>query len=134
MMHDMSWEQRKNIYITMLPNKASVAGGWYLGVPKFSAAPEVGLEIIKLMTSKYAESERLRLGVGLPTRREFYRKASSINDDRISPYFCVDIKKIAELLIGKAENRFRRSDFACYTTISKVLSFAFSGEYCCSST
>ncbi|MEN6428070.1 MAG: ATPase domain-containing protein [Phycisphaerales bacterium] len=122
MMYEMSSDQRSEIAVRLLPNGVSVAGEWYLGVPTYSAAPEAGLEIIRLMTSREAELNRLRLGVGLPTRREFYATGLS-GDDCISPYFSADIREVGCALEGTKGPHLRRSDFGCYSDLSQILTF-----------
>ena len=52
--------ERDEIHVSALPQSLSVAGEWYLTVPGYSAAPDVGLQIIKLLTTHDAELTRLR--------------------------------------------------------------------------
>lgn len=123
MLHDIEADDREKISVVLSPGKIAVAGEWYLGIPVCSAAPEVGLGIIKLMTTREAELERLRAGVGLPTRCGFYGKPSAITCEAISPYFSLDVTRLGEILKKKSSSRFRRSDFGCYYSFRKTLTF-----------
>jgi hypothetical protein len=72
MLSDMSAAVRADIVVAPLPGNASVAGEWFLGVPSYSAAPDVGLRLIQLYTSQEGEIDRLKYGVGLPVHTSFY--------------------------------------------------------------
>ena len=100
-----------------LPNNISISGEWYLGITSYSAAPDAGFELLKLMTTKDAELNRVRLGVGLPTRSCYYQ--CSENDISISPYFSFNLKILEEII----KHSFRRSNFQCYNQLSSVLYF-----------
>jgi KaiC/GvpD/RAD55 family RecA-like ATPase len=119
MLHDLiDPKQREQIQVRPLPGEVSIAGEWYLGVTAYSAAPDVGLEVIRLLTSHEAELDRLQTGIGLPTKVSFFdgsrsrRKQSSI-----SPYMAMNTQTLGQL-IRKA---YRRSDFGCYQQISNTL-------------
>jgi len=116
MLSGMPREDRSTIRVGPLPGAVSTAGEWYLGVPAYSAAPDVGLKLIKLFTTHEAESDRLRLGVGLPTRDSFYLETPGRSS--ISPLFAMD----ADVLRGLVNNAFRRSSFGCYPKFSNLLS------------
>jgi len=118
MMSGLSLEEREQINVIPLPNRITIAGEWYLGIPAYSAAADVGLEIIKLLTNQTAELERVRSGIGLPTRSNFYEVRTG-NFTGISPYFSMDSEALQNL-VGKA---FRRSDFDCYLQFSHILSY-----------
>jgi KaiC/GvpD/RAD55 family RecA-like ATPase len=107
------------IEVTMLPKDRMIAGEWYLGIPAYSAAPEVGLQLMKFMTSRDAELNRVRLGVGLPTRADFYSGWRHGGQKRVpvSPYFDLDTERIEKLL----PLAFRRSDLGCYPQIASAL-------------
>ena len=115
-------QNRKDLRVTMLPKGIAVAGEWYVGIPAYSAAPEVGLEIIKELTTHEAELERLRLGVGLPTRSKFYDdlQTGKILDLRVSPYFepdeDVDLVKVYN-------STFRRSYLKNYPQFARALAY-----------
>ncbi len=115
MLSGMSREERSTIRVGPLPGGVSTAGEWYLGVPAYSAAPDVGLKLIKLFTTHEAESDRLRLGVGLPTRESFY--VGSPGRSSISPLFAMDADVLRELV----NTAFRRSSFGCYSKFSTLL-------------
>jgi len=123
MMYDMQPKEREKVCVTLLPQKSTVAGEWYLGIPEYSAAPKVGLEIIKVITTREAELDRLRTGVGLPTRQEFYTGFIATEDTPVSPYFAMDVKRIGQLLMEKSATKLRRSDFGCYFSFSRILAF-----------
>jgi hypothetical protein len=122
MMSKLPPSERSRIVVGLLPNGITVAGEWHLGIPAYSAAPDVGLDIIRLLTTKDAELNRLRLGVGLPTGRTFYsgRDLPVRKKAEISPYFSIgsDLPELEALI----NNAFRRSDFHCYRKISRMLS------------
>lgn len=118
MMSGLSLEERGGINVVPLPNGITMAGEWYLGIPAYSAAPDVGLEIIKLLTNQTAELERMRSGIGLPTRSNFYEVKTG-NFTGISPYFSMESKALQTLV----SNAFRRSDFDCYSQFSHILSY-----------
>lgn len=103
---------RDKIRVCPLPNGVAVAGEWFLGLPIYSAAPEVGLEIIKMLTTHEGDIERLQLGIGLPTRRRFYenRVSKDSADTVMTSHFSMDLPSLYQLV----SNAFRRSDFGCY--------------------
>ena len=119
MLKDMSPEQRDKIKISPLPKNFTTAGEWYLGIPAHSAASDTGLEIIKLLTSRESELDRMRLGVGLPVRSSFYDPNTNDIAEHInlSPYFSMDKSKISSLVA----NAFSRSAFGCYSKLSRSL-------------
>ena len=121
MMLGLDPEERRDIRVTTLPGSASIAGEWFLAVPIYSAAPDVGLEIIKLMTQPEAELDRLRCGVGLPTRSSFYegRGFEQSADSGISPYFSLPMAQLRKLVNGA----FQRSNYDCYADFSNVLAY-----------
>jgi KaiC/GvpD/RAD55 family RecA-like ATPase len=104
------------IGIVPLPEDISISGKWYLGIPSYSAAPDVGVEIIKQLTSRDSELIRLQKGVGLPTRNSYY---TSYNEciSRSSEF---SLKNFA--LSKIINNNFKRSTFKCYYHISFGLS------------
>ena len=96
-----------------------MAGEWYLAIPLSSAAPSVGLETLKLFTARDAELDRLHRGVGLPTRREFYKSVGKKGTrSQVSPYFSMNLHRLGKLV----EGAFSRSSFGCYGEFSAILS------------
>ncbi|MBN2192878.1 MAG: hypothetical protein JW751_08680 [Polyangiaceae bacterium] len=63
---------RDRYRVRALPKSISCRGEWYLCVPAHSASPDLGLEILRLLTGREAELERFRRGTGLPVRGRFY--------------------------------------------------------------
>jgi len=115
MLQNMRAKDREGIGIQPLPGDTAVAGEWYLAVPAYSAAPDVGLEIMKLLTTREEELERLRRGVGLPTRGHYYLEEAGISSHSVV---------LPPEVIGGILNRgFRRSQFDCYSKITRILSF-----------
>jgi KaiC/GvpD/RAD55 family RecA-like ATPase len=53
-------------FIRRLPGNYTVSGEWYLGVLAGSIATSMGSKILKHVASQDADSDRFRLGVGLP--------------------------------------------------------------------
>jgi KaiC/GvpD/RAD55 family RecA-like ATPase len=119
MLAGMSQEERGGIEVTYLPKLKSVAGEWYIGISTYSAAVDVGLSLIRMLTSREAELDRLMSGVGLPTRLAFYEKGSSTQrlDTFVSPFFSLQTESLAEVI----QKSFRRSAFGCYRSLSGVL-------------
>jgi hypothetical protein len=117
MLSEMDVKERWGINVAPLPGEHTIAGEWFLGIPSYSAAPEVGLRLIKLVTSREAEMNRLQLGVGLPTRKTFYQGAGAAKREDISPYFRMSIEKAGNLL----DHAFQRSQFAMYSKLSGIL-------------
>lgn len=114
---DINEPSRNELIVKPLPGKVSIAGEWYLGVPAYSAAPEVGLEIIKNLTTKEEELERLHRGVGLPTKESLFPTGNgAIIQTR---YFSLEVATVNEALFGG----FRRSQWGFYPRISKILTF-----------
>lgn len=108
----------ENFSIRAIPGGKSVSGEWYLAIPSYSAAPEAGLEIMKILTSYESELNRIRIGVGLPTRESFYKKNHSEKISFASNYSLekTEVRKIIS-------SSFRRSTFSCYSIISKILAY-----------
>ena len=127
MLAEMVPEERASIHVGALPKSVTIAGEWYLGVPAYSAAPDVALKLIKLFTTHEAESDRLRLGVGLPTRESFYTGTSARSS--ISPLFAMD----SAVLRGLIKNAFRRSAVGCYSKFSTLVTLYLQDLMECSS-
>jgi hypothetical protein len=103
---ESSSEFGSQFVVRPLPGGISTAGSTYLAVPAYSAAPGAGLEVIRSLTDHRAEMERLKLGIGLPTRRPYYaREHGSLG---ISPYAELDGAAFAELVTSA----YRWSTFA----------------------
>jgi KaiC/GvpD/RAD55 family RecA-like ATPase len=105
------------------PGGLAVGNATYLGLPAYSAAPGLGVEIITSLVTYEAGVERMILGVGLPTRREFYE----LKDDRgkdmrfpVSPALSLELPILRELL----RSAFRLSRLGCYRRTRKTLAFA----------
>jgi KaiC/GvpD/RAD55 family RecA-like ATPase len=117
MMSELSVKDRLEIDVVPLPGNIGIAGEWYVGVPAHSAAPDVALSLMKFLTSREAELDRMKLGVGLPTRSSFYQSTHSGVRSRVSPYFTIDM----DVLTGLVETAFARSRFDCYAHLSGIL-------------
>jgi KaiC/GvpD/RAD55 family RecA-like ATPase len=96
----------------------TTAGEWYLGVPAHSVAEEVGLEIIRFLTAPAREIQRLNLGVGLPTRADFYAKSKQeFPQASVSKHF-----RMHPLDAGKlVSTALRRSDYSCYQLSTETI-------------
>lgn len=116
MMNELPPDARRDIEVRCLPGRIAVAGEWYLGVPAYSAAPDVALELMKILTTREEELERLRRGVGLPTRTTYYDSDRALLQ---SEHVSLQGDEIGRLL----QNAFRRSTFDCYQKVSRLLSF-----------
>jgi KaiC/GvpD/RAD55 family RecA-like ATPase len=122
----------RNLSVRLLPGTkpgdCSVSGDWFLGVLSDSALPECGLHLIKLLTDESWELERLRKGIGLPTRARFYETAAtegvSGRPERvtISPQLSLDASR--HELREALENAFRRSSIHRYAALAPMLSLA----------
>lgn len=114
--------------VSTLPGGVSVSGDWFLAVPRGSAAPEVGLEIMTFLTTPEGELERLRQGIGLPARRAFYRtdRDRSTDGERQRPMSFPAAPRLAvgftrdDLLIA-IDHAFKRSTIRDYAALSPVL-------------
>ena len=116
MLSEMTTADRSEIALSSLPGKVSVAGEWFLGVPRYSAAPDVGVRLIQLCTSPEAVVDRLMYGVGLPVQQSFYENQGE-SDTSISPFIALD----AKLLLTIIERAFERSTFECYRRYASIL-------------
>lgn len=107
--------------VRALPGDICVAGEWYLAVPAYSAAPEIALRIIRVLTTPQAEEERLRLGVGLPTRVPFYHVEGGVEGtepELPSRYLPgLPLHTVGELL----RHAFRRSSIHGYARVTPAL-------------
>ncbi|MHB8521882.1 MAG: ATPase domain-containing protein [Limisphaerales bacterium] len=117
MLHDMPLDTQRLVKIRTLPGNKSVAGEWYLGIPAYSAAPDVGLEVLRILTTREEELERFRRGVGLPTREAFYLPEAQ--DQHAARIHGLSASSIGSLL----DKSFRRSWFDCYGKVSRIISF-----------
>jgi hypothetical protein len=121
-------EARDRLQIQPLFNQITTAGEWYLAMPAYSAAPEVGWDLIGLLTSNERELQRVYQGVGLPTRRAFYGLNQAeeplhlVDQGRgvatVSPFFDMDSTVLRKLVTGA----FRRSQFPCYQQLTTTIS------------
>jgi len=118
----MIWDlpsEHAHIGVRPIFGDITTAGEWYLAVPAYSAAPELGWEIIQLLTSPQRELQRIYRGVGLPTRSTFYGRAGEdLVSPLTSPFFHLSRERLGRLVRGA----FQRSRFACYQYISETLS------------
>jgi KaiC/GvpD/RAD55 family RecA-like ATPase len=120
-------EDRNRIKVQPLFNNITTAGEWYLALPAYSAAPEVGWDLIRLLTSYGRELQRVYLGVGLPTRRSFYGlpdDTTSVAESKrggvtmLSPFFDLDLPVLQDMV----QHAFQRSRFFCYGTFTETIS------------
>jgi circadian clock protein KaiC len=117
MLTDIGSEKARDVAVRPLYQDMTTAGEWYLGIPVYSAAPETGLDVIRVLTAAQRELERLHLGVGMPTRVEFYESAG--RRASISPYFEMSVEAIAPVV---KDHAFQRSKFFCYQLFSETIS------------
>jgi len=102
------------------PGEICVAGEWYLAVSAYSVAPDVGLDIVRMLTKKEAEIDRIRSGVGLPTRAAFYNDPDLLlGVDPTLPNLTLPSEVLARLINGAI----RRSDFGCYHRFTESLAY-----------
>ena len=113
MLARLSPEEAAQIEVVTLPGEVSVAGEWFLGVPSYSAAPDVALRLVRHLTTRDAEFERLKRGVGLPTRSALYP-----TDGMVSESFRLPMTVLNRLF----EQAFHRSDIPFYRELSSILS------------
>jgi KaiC/GvpD/RAD55 family RecA-like ATPase len=114
-------DAKEQFTVSPLPAGAAVAGEWYLGVPAYSAAPEVALEIIRILTTREEELERLRRGVGLPTRSDYYPDEPT---NTSALYIHSQGVELSSKLVSKLFNAaFRRSSLRHYARVSRLLTF-----------
>ncbi len=109
---------RQQISVSLLPKGVCVAGEWFVAIPQYSAAAENGLEMIRILTSREAELDRMVRGVGLPTRTAFYYgDGTEPVSGVLSPFFRLEKKEVGD----RIRTAFRRSEFLCYSLLSSVL-------------
>jgi KaiC/GvpD/RAD55 family RecA-like ATPase/ABC-type glycerol-3-phosphate transport system substrate-binding protein len=128
MLSDLPPDKRSRIVVRPLygvkgtkQDTMTTAGEWYLAVPVYSAAPEVALDIIHFLTTPEKEIQRAHLGIGLPTRRDFYEVSATGGSQMaaMSPYFQFDLQELKQLVTERA---FQRSRFNCYETFAELVS------------
>jgi KaiC/GvpD/RAD55 family RecA-like ATPase len=111
-------EERAQISVMPLFGNIATSGEWYLAIPAQSASPEIGLNLIQNLTTPEREMLRLQLGVGLPTRSNFYRESPGEADPVVAPYFRFNRQDLKKLMDGAI----RRSRFRCYEAFSNAIS------------
>lgn len=122
LMQEMPPENRSDISIAPLPGFVTTAGAWYLAVPAHSAAPDVGMEIIKHHTTREAELDRLERGVGLPTRRTLCMVEEpdmTAEPLGMEPTSFANVDEAFYTRLGV--HRFQRSSFGCYGDVKDIL-------------
>jgi len=100
-------DSRSGFAVCPLFGDITTAGEWYLSVPAYSAAPEVGMQLIEAMTSPDREIEGVESGVGLPTRAAYYTSDAQAS---VSRHFTLS-RSEAHRLWSKG---IRRSEFVMY--------------------
>ncbi|HKY34997.1 MAG TPA: ATPase domain-containing protein [Polyangiaceae bacterium] len=114
MLSRMTLDERSKIVAVPVPGR-SMAGEWYMAIPSYSAAPGVGMRILRQLASRQANAERLYAGVGLPTLRSFYERADPRS--RFAPNFAATSLQIQDAIEGALP----RSRFGCYADAAAVL-------------
>jgi hypothetical protein len=109
---DEDWE---TFEIRPLPGKIAINGDWYLAVPSQCAVTAVGARIIKFMTSRHRQNERVIKGVGLPVNEAFYAHQSR--------FFPKKSNVMLGALGGLMKSAHKRSSISNYARISPVLTF-----------
>jgi hypothetical protein len=124
MMATLLLSRRAQYQVDWLPSQdpdrryMTTAGEWYLAVPQYSAAPEIALDVIEFLTNPDKEMQRVHIGVGLPTRRDYYQPQGPGVPSDISPYFLLDMTALEEAI----RSAFRRSQFSCYQAFAETMS------------
>jgi KaiC/GvpD/RAD55 family RecA-like ATPase len=113
---DMTPEKRAQICVKPLIGGFTTAGEWYLSIPSHSASPEIGLRLIEQLTTAARETQRVELGVGLPTRTAYY-VAPDTSDASVSRYFSLSRADVYRLLKGAI----RRSNFQYYQRLANTI-------------
>lgn len=109
---------RRKLLITTLPKNIGVAGEWYLGIPKYSAAQSDAQNLLETMCSEEEQFERMRLGVGLPVNARFYDYVQG-DQELVFKWFKLSKKDVRECL----ENSLRRSLLKNYRSIARPLAY-----------
>jgi KaiC/GvpD/RAD55 family RecA-like ATPase len=120
MLSGMDPHERRDIQVRPLFHQ-TISGEWYLAVPAYSAASNIGRDIIRVLTSPERELRRMHRGVGMPTRTSFYERpaAESRTPIRISPFF--DLPADTDIY-SILDGAFRRSAVPCYRIFAETLS------------
>jgi hypothetical protein len=109
---------REDLVVSPLPGDIAIGGEWFLSVPKYSAAPDAALDIIKLLSTYQAELDRFAVGMGLPTRMSFYRSETPFSSSHLARYFSFNVERLAKIV----NEAFTRSSLDCYQELSGLLS------------
>jgi len=116
MINSINHDDSQNIQVIALPSKISIAGDWFIGVTKVSAAKDVGRDIIKELASFHSAQFRLEKGVGFPLNNGLFE----IGLGTFPPSY---LKFDPNQLIDLYKSSYRRSSFGCYFSVSGCLSY-----------
>jgi KaiC/GvpD/RAD55 family RecA-like ATPase len=114
---ELTPKQRQQFTVQPLYGSRTTAGEWYLTVPAHSASPEVALKLIEVLTEPDRETQRVELGVGLPTRAAYYDEpeAASASVSRYFDFKRSDLKPLFDRAI-------KRSSFRLYQQFAPTFS------------
>lgn len=104
---EFSPASRSDFAVGPLFGDITTAGEWYLSVPAYSAAPEIGMQLIEAMTTADREIEGVESGVGLPTRAAYYTCDAQAS---VSRHFALSRGEVHRLW----SKGIRRSEFVMY--------------------
>jgi KaiC/GvpD/RAD55 family RecA-like ATPase len=114
---NLSTDVLDDLAVSYVPGPG-VAGEWYLGIAKDSAAADVAVQGLRFLCKGTEEMERLRTGVGLPTRAGFYESETGNGlTTYVGPSLQLRLKNMQE----RIHNSFRRSSIGCYQEVSQLL-------------
>ena len=106
-----------NYHVTHLPNGVSTSGAWFVGVLSRSRASDLADSIIKQLTSRLANIDRLNQFVGLPVREDSYTIAGTDITKGVIP-----LKSLRpEFFWSVSRKPIQRSGFKNYISISDVI-------------
>lgn len=110
----------KNFRITCVPGSISVSRGSFLGIPKNSAAVDVGEKVIKLLTNRQGEFSRFVQGLGLPVGMWLYSDQQSVGLDAGAreAATATDLQSDLGVFVNQS---FRLCNLGCYKLIRDLL-------------
>lgn len=104
------------ICVVPLPSNVSTSGQWYLGIPRSSRKSQLAYSILRSLTSRDADIDRLHQGVGLPVRNELYAARPYCNQEYVL------LRELdAEFFSNLSEHPIQRSKFKDYSLLSNTI-------------
>lgn len=117
-LYNNDYNKIKDFVILPLPSEISCSGDWYLGVTKFSAATDIGFDIIRMLASANSAQGRFENGLGIPLNNKFIK--TGIGTLPLDTNY--DHTNFMSYLYNNSK-MIRRSQYGCYFMLSGCLAF-----------